>query len=905
MAPSESTPLLGGEATAAAPAGRRQAVYDFLEAKTAAGGIYETFMVALILANVASFILASLFVTGYNPEPWAERDGGICGNICDSLWFGNYSDNLLSFLNLGSTSVLELVTIAVFSVEYMLRLWTADLEKPEYAGIYGRYRWVFSFFSVVDLASTLPFYVDAFVLRNTSLVATSFLRMFRLFRMARGLGRYGSAITMLGDVYQQQKGIFGTALFVGFTTWMTVSSLYYIVERRNTDLIYCGAAPDYCADDVDTSLCEIDSWGFTDCAAADCPATEEFPEPCYNLYNSIPMASYYALLNLFGEFPLIDQHSSEGQIVGTIVAVIAVAVFALPAGIIGNGLEDVIAERVEEDDSEIVETGGITQGYLADESSSRGSWYNFLHAVSSRKAQSFDLFINFLVLVTVLTFMLDTLGNVSVQFSLTLDVLELFAVSVFTIEYLLRVWCVKEDPKYAGIGGRIKYMYTFMAGVDVMSFVPYWAEIFVTGAVLTPYSDTSSWVSNLVSSLRLLRLLRFERYTHAFTTFDDVVSRNIDVLAITVFSAMLVWVFFGAWLYFTERDNPDEEMASFYKTVPDAMWITLLNLSGESPLSQYSAAGKVATGILGLFATAIFGIPIGLLGAGFEQVVAAENEDNLEELEGPEEHTNRNGTTRVGSSFEKSLYDFVNGDGSKVAEYFEKSIYLLILGAVAVGCWQTVEGEEDAFSGFETLAVIVFTIEYIMRFIGVGSDPEFATGRNFLTCRLHFIISFYAVIDILAIAPFYLAIALPNSIVDEYDEYLRMLRILRLAKLDKYVPSLTLIDDVIRLKYNQLRVAFYAAITLWILFAALMFVFEHGDEANDIDPVPAYGCDADCTMVDRFQNFFDSMVYTGIHLTGDCTCSQFSADQTIMVPWSIRLTSPFSTVTINRPHHNI
>lgn len=876
MTSAESTPLLANNgapappaAAAAAPATGRAAIYDFLEAKTPAGARYEVFMIALILANVFAFILASLFDTDYNHAAWAKRDGGVCGTLCDSLWFGNYADNYLQPLNVGPTSVLELVTIAVFSVEYMFRLYTADLEKPEYAGVYGRYRWMFTFFSLVDLASTLPFYVDAFVLRNSSLLGTSFLRMFRLFRMARGLGRYDSAIGMLGDVYHTQKDIFGTALFVGFTTWITVSALYYIVERQNKALIYCGAAPDYCPDDVDTSLCEIDYWGFTDCTAADCPGTEMNPEPCYNLYNSIPMASYYALLNLFGEFPLIDQHSNAGQVVGTLVAIVAVAVFALPAGIIGNGLEDVIAARTESEVTPIVEEGGTTQGYRADESSSRGRWYNFLHAVSSSEAQSFDLFINFLVLLTALTFMLDSLGNVSVQLSLTLDLLELFAVSVFTVEYLLRLWCVKEDPKYAGRGGRIKYMYTFLAGVDVMSFLPYWMEIAVTGAVLTPYSDTSSWVSNLVSSLRLLRLLRFERYTHAFTSFDDVISRNADVLAITAFSALLVWVFFGAWLYFTERDNPDEEMSSNYKTVPDAMWITLLNLSGEAPLSQYTLAGKVATGILGLFATAIFGIPIGLLGAGFEEVVATENEENTEELERGLETAN--GTARMGSSFEKYVYDFVNGDGSKVAEYFEKSIYVFILGAVAVGCWQTVEGNENAYSGFETLAVIVFTIEYLMRLIGVGSDPEFATGRNALTCRLHFIISFYAVIDMLAIAPFYLAIALPNSFVNEYDEYLRMLRILRLAKLDKYVPSLTLIDDVIRLKYKQLRVAFYAALTLWVLFAALMFVFEHGDEANGIDPVPEYGCDGDCTMADRFQNFFDSMVYTGIHLTGDCT----------------------------------
>ena len=555
----------------------------------------------------------------------------------------------------------------------------------------------------------------------------------------------------------------------------------------------------------------------------------------------------------------------------------------MPAGIIGNGLEDEVAKRAAAEYTPIIESGGITRGFVADASTKSGRCYNFLHAVSTDPAQMFDLFINILILLTTFTFMVDTLGNNSAALRITLDLIEFLAVSVFTVEYVFRLWSVTEDPKYNSPGGRFKYMYTFMAGIDLMSFLPYWVEIALAHAGLMA---GSSWVSNLVSSLRLLRLFRFERYTHAFTSFDDVISRNFDVLAITAFSALLVWVFFGAWLYFTERDNPDEEMAGYYKTVPDAMWVTLLNLSGESPLANYTAAGKVATGILGLFATAIFGIPIGILGAGFEEVVAEENQDNVEELESRDEPSN--GVSSVGTPFEKSIYDFVNGDGSKPAQYFELFIYFLILGAVAVGCWQTIEGEQDTFSGFELLAVVVFTIEYIMRLIGVGSDPVFATGRNALSCRLHFIISFYSVIDILAIAPFYLAIALPNSLVDEYDEYLRMLRILRLAKLDKYVPSLTLIDDVIRLKSNQLKVACYAAITLWILFAALMFVCEHGDTSNNIDPVPKYGCDDDCTMADRFQNFFDSIFYTGVHLTGDYPI--------ITYDWPARFTNFFMVI---------
>lgn len=67
---------------------------------------------------------------------------------------------------------------------------------------------------------------------------------------------------------------------------------------------------------------------------------------------------------------------------------------------------------------------------------------------------------------------------------------------------------------------------------------------------------------------------------------------------------------------------------------------------------------------------------------------------------------------------------------------------------------------------------------------------------------------------------------------------------------------------MIRLKFKTLRVAFYAAITLWILFAAALFLAEYKDYSDDIDAVPLYGCEENCTMSVRFDNFFDSMVYT-------------------------------------------
>jgi hypothetical protein len=183
--PSETTPLLLLPNTAAGSKEKvghnwRDDVYAFLEAKTLAGAVYERFTIVLILLNVISFIIGSLFVEEYNKSgdggvdsSWTSREHGVCGRICDGLFFGNYEDNMLQCLNIGATSVLEIFTVAIFTLDYLWRIYLADLENPiRYSGFWGRLRYLPTFYSLVDLASTVPFFVDSFFLRNSNLVSS-------------------------------------------------------------------------------------------------------------------------------------------------------------------------------------------------------------------------------------------------------------------------------------------------------------------------------------------------------------------------------------------------------------------------------------------------------------------------------------------------------------------------------------------------------------------------------------------------------------------------------------------------------------------------------------------------------------------------------------------------------------
>ena len=441
--PNEATPLIapGQGKIIEPPNEERTWLFNFLEAKTDAGLAYEQFTIFLIFLSVAAFVASSLFIKEYNSGPLAEK----CGKYCDALWFGNYADNALSGLGIGAASILEIFIVGVFTLDYIFRFYTADMIDAKYSGFKGRVRFVFSFFSMVDLASTVPFYVDAFLLPNTDLAASNFLRMFRLLRMMRVEGRYDLALGLLDDVIYEQRGILATALFVGATIWGVMSSFFYLAERNNPDMIYCGAAPPSCfesQDIIDTSLCVTNDWGFVDCSAAGCDNVDG-KESCWNVYRSIADASFWTLMELFGEFPLVDQHSAFGKVLGTFTAVFACAIFALPAGIFGSGFEDQISKRREAESSQ--EMTGFQNGMegieenagddwemidiVGDESTFRGRIFNFFHLQSSGNSKLFDIFINVLVVGTSLTFMFDTATSVHIA----TDVFELASVVIFTI----------------------------------------------------------------------------------------------------------------------------------------------------------------------------------------------------------------------------------------------------------------------------------------------------------------------------------------------------------------------------------------------------------------------------------------------------------------------------------------
>ena len=125
-------------------------------------------------------------------------------------------------------SVLEIVSVAVFTLEYTLRVWTADLLRPELTPTRARMRYVFSFMALMDLLAILPFYVPFIIPVDLRVLRT--LRVTRLLRLFK-VNRYTSALATIGKVFKKKGAQLIASMFIVSLLMLIAAVLMYNIEN--------------------------------------------------------------------------------------------------------------------------------------------------------------------------------------------------------------------------------------------------------------------------------------------------------------------------------------------------------------------------------------------------------------------------------------------------------------------------------------------------------------------------------------------------------------------------------------------------------------------------------------------------------------------------------------------------
>ncbi|MEB3208184.1 MAG: ion transporter [Synechococcus sp.] len=167
-------------------------------------------------------------------------------------------------------------------------------------------------------------------------------------------------------------------------------------------------------------------------------------------------------------------------------------------------------------------------------------------------------------------------------------------------------------------------------------------------------------------------------------------------------------------------------------------------------------------------------------------------------------------------------------------------LVLILLNVVAV-ILETVQSLQlrfgTAFWAFEVFSVGVFSVEYAARIWACTADPRY---RQPIIGRLRYVVSFAGVVDLLAIFPFYVSLAVPAAALDlRILRVLRLLRFARVLKLARYSDSIVRMKRVIGARRGDLGVALAAVGVVLILASSAIYYVEVDAQPDVFTSIPA------------------------------------------------------------------
>jgi voltage-gated potassium channel Kch len=233
----------------------------------------------------------------------------------------------------------------------------------------------------------------------------------------------------------------------------------------------------------------------------------------------------------------------------------------------------------------------------------------------------YDSFIVVWVVISVLAVILESVHSVHYLLNMEFLILDAIAVSIFTLEYTLRLYCCVEEPGYKkAVAGRLKMAKSTSSIIDLLAIAPFFLEVFLHHLIDLRFMRV----------FRLLRLLKLTRYTGATQSLMKVIAREWPVMAASAFIMLLLVVMTASLGYLFEHEAQPEK----FENIPQSIYWAVITLAsvGYGDISPVTPAGRAMTIVLALIGIGIFAIPAALLSSAFSDQLKSDREALVNKL---------------------------------------------------------------------------------------------------------------------------------------------------------------------------------------------------------------------------------------------------------------------------------
>ncbi len=224
---------------------------------------------------------------------------------------------------------------------------------------------------------------------------------------------------------------------------------------------------------------------------------------------------------------------------------------------------------------------------------------------TNRKGKIFDYFIQGLILISLITFSIDTLPHKSDLVKQIISQIELFCVAVFSVEYFLRIYVAKKPWKY---------IFSFYGIIDLLAIVPFYLRISIDLRSLRAF--------RVFRIFRALKLVRYNKALKRFRVAAKIVKEEIVLFLIV--TAILIFLSATGIYYFENKAQPE-----IFSSIFHSFWWAVVTLTtvGYGDAFPITIGGKIFTFFVLIIGVGIVTIPAGLVATALSKARELEDEE--------------------------------------------------------------------------------------------------------------------------------------------------------------------------------------------------------------------------------------------------------------------------------------
>lgn len=224
---------------------------------------------------------------------------------------------------------------------------------------------------------------------------------------------------------------------------------------------------------------------------------------------------------------------------------------------------------------------------------------NIVENNDNKLSRYFAIFIQILILLSIITFSIETIPDLSPQTKTILRSFEWVCVFVFTIEYLLRIYVADSKPKF---------IFSFFGIIDLLAILPFYLSFGL---------DLRSL--RALRFLRLFRILKLVRYNKALNHFIRAIKMVKEEIFLFLFITLILIYFSAVGIYYFENEAQPEYFSSIF----DSLWWAIITLTtvGYGDVYPITVGGKVFTFFILMIGLGIVAIPTGIISSALTKSV--------------------------------------------------------------------------------------------------------------------------------------------------------------------------------------------------------------------------------------------------------------------------------------------